>query len=166
MQWPEAFRQKADGERNDTFGAELKEQSHAWARRDRRRGTHMWEWHRAELEGDTDDDERRSLNSSPIRFGPITAAAALTLPSQRARDAVDHRHAVQQAAGGDRAKTKYLHRGLRDPPESRLNATIAYSDNASSSTPRYSVTRLLAEISTMMPSSANRPSTKYSPFSR
>ena len=55
--------------------------------------------------------------------------------------------------------TKYFMAASAAMPESRLNATSAYSDSASSSTPRYSVTRLLADISTMMPSSANRPST-------
>ena len=55
--------------------------------------------------------------------------------------------------------TKYFMAASAATPESRLKATIAYSDSASSSTPRYSVSRLSAEISTMMPSSANRPST-------
>ena len=44
-------------------------------------------------------------------------------------------------------------------PESRSNATMAYTDSASSSTPRYTVSRLLAETSTKIPSSAVSAST-------
>ncbi len=62
--------------------------------------------------------------------------------------------------------TKYFIAASAAMPESRSNATSAYSDSASSSTPRYSVSRLFAETSTMMPSSANSASTKNSPFSR
>ena len=51
--------------------------------------------------------------------------------------------------------TKYFIADSAATPDSRSNATIAYSDSASSSTPRYTVSRLFADTITMMPSSAN-----------
>ena len=44
-------------------------------------------------------------------------------------------------------------------PESRSNATMAYRHSDMSSNPKYSVIKLPAEISTMAPKVANRPST-------
>ena len=55
--------------------------------------------------------------------------------------------------------TKYFIADSAATPESRSKATIAYTDSASSSTPRYTVSRLLAETSTKMPSSAVSAST-------
>ena len=55
--------------------------------------------------------------------------------------------------------TKYFIAASAETPESRSKATSAYTDSASSSTPRYTVSRLFAETSTKMPSSAVRAST-------
>ena len=62
--------------------------------------------------------------------------------------------------------TKYFIADSAATPESRSNATIAYSESDSSSTPRYTVSRLPAEIITITPSSATRPRMKYSPLNR
>ena len=51
--------------------------------------------------------------------------------------------------------TKYFIADFGGEPESRSNATIAYSDSDSNSRPRYTVSRLPAETITIMPSSAN-----------
>ena len=61
-------------------------------------------------------------------------------------------------------RTKYFIADSAATGDSRSNATIA--DNASdrSSRPRYMVSKLNAEIMTMMPSKANKPSRKYSPL--
>ena len=55
--------------------------------------------------------------------------------------------------------TKYFIADSAAMPESRSKATMAYSDSDSSSTPIYTVSRLSAETSTMMPSSAVSAST-------
>ncbi len=60
--------------------------------------------------------------------------------------------------------TKYFMADSAATPDSRSNATIAYTDSARSSTPTYTVSRLLADASTNTPSSAVSASTKYSPF--
>ncbi len=60
--------------------------------------------------------------------------------------------------------TKYLMADSAAMPESRSNATMAYRHSDISSSPRYSVIKLAAEISTMAPRVANSPSTKYSPL--
>ena len=62
--------------------------------------------------------------------------------AEGAGHAVDDRDAVQQRARGDRAQHEILHGRLGGDPDSRSNATIAYSDSDSSSTPRYTVSRL------------------------
>src|SRR6185503_4293293 len=61
--------------------------------------------------------------------------------------------------------TKYFIAASADTAESRLNATSVYCESANTSSPRYSVSRLPAEIMIMMPSKPNSPSTKNSPFS-
>ena len=61
-------------------------------------------------------------------------------------------------------KTKYLMADSAAMPESRSNATMAYRHSDISSSPKYKVIRLAAEMSTMAPSVANSPSTKYSPL--
>ena len=61
--------------------------------------------------------------------------------------------------------TKYFIAASAETAESRLNATSVYCDSASTSSPRYSVSRLFAEIMIMIPSSPNRPSRKNSPLS-
>ena len=60
--------------------------------------------------------------------------------------------------------TKYFIAASVATPESRCSATIAYSDSDSSSRPRYSVRKWLADTITIMPSSANSASTKNSPL--
>ena len=60
--------------------------------------------------------------------------------------------------------TKYFIAASAAMPLSRSNATIAYSDSDMISMPRYSVSRLPAEMMTWMPSTANSASTKYSPL--
>src|SRR3990170_2338631 len=59
--------------------------------------------------------------------------------------------------------TKYFIADSAATPESRSNATIAYSDSDNSSTPRYTVSRLPAETITITPSNATSASTKNSP---
>src|SRR5690242_9216334 len=61
--------------------------------------------------------------------------------------------------------TKYFMADSAATPDSRSNATIAYTERASNSTPTYSVSRLFADASTNTPSSAVSISTKYSPRS-
>ena len=51
------------------------------------------------------------------------------------------------------------------PTDSRLIATIAYCDNDSNSSPKYSVKKWLAEIITIMPRVANSARLKNSPLS-
>ena len=55
--------------------------------------------------------------------------------------------------------TKYFMAASAAMPVSRSKATMAYTDSDSSSTPMYTVSRLLAEASTKMPSSAVSAST-------
>ena len=55
--------------------------------------------------------------------------------------------------------TKYFIADSAATPDSRSKATMAYSDSDMSSTPMYTVSRLLADTSTKMPSSAVNAST-------
>ncbi len=55
--------------------------------------------------------------------------------------------------------TKYFMAASAAMPLSRSKATMAYTDSASSSTPMYTVSMLLAEASTNMPSRAVMAST-------
>jgi hypothetical protein len=59
--------------------------------------------------------------------------------------------------------TKYFIADSAAVPLSRSKATMAYSDSDRISMPRYIVSRLPAEMITLMPSTANSASTKYSP---
>jgi hypothetical protein len=62
--------------------------------------------------------------------------------------------------------TKYFIADSAAMPESRSKATIAYRDNDNSSTPRYTVSKLPAEVMTIIPSKATKASTKYSPLNK
>ena len=55
--------------------------------------------------------------------------------------------------------TKYFIADSAATPFSRSNATMAYSESDMSSTPMYTVSRLFADTSTKMPSSAVSAST-------
>ena len=55
--------------------------------------------------------------------------------------------------------TKYFIADSAAMPESRSKATMAYSDSDISSTPMYTVSRLLADTMTKMPSNAVNAST-------
>ena len=59
---------------------------------------------------------------------------------------------------------KYFMAASVDAAESRFSATMAYRHRDSSSSPMYTVRKLLADISTIMPSSAKRSSVRNSPF--
>ena len=56
-------------------------------------------------------------------------------------------------------RTKYFIADSAAMPESRSNATMAYSDSDMSSTPMYTVSRLFADTITKMPSSEVSDST-------
>jgi hypothetical protein len=62
--------------------------------------------------------------------------------------------------------TKYFIADSAEIAESRLNATSAYSASDSSSSPRYIVNMLWAEIITMTPSKPNSDRMKNSPRKR
>ena len=59
--------------------------------------------------------------------------------------------------------TKYFIAASVAAIESRCSAIIAYSDRLNSSSPRYSVSKWLADTITIMPSVENSASTKNSP---
>ena len=58
--------------------------------------------------------------------------------------------------------TKYFIAASEERPSSRLNATSAYMDSASNSSPKYTTSKWLAETITNIPSTANSPSRKNS----
>ncbi len=106
-----------------------------------------------------------SSAGTPIPPGRAKCSASVS-SCERARDR--HRAATRRTAAC-RTRSRRARSTSSPPrrrsPESRLNATSVYCDSASTSSPRYSVSRLFAEIMIMIPSSPNRPSRKNSPLS-
>ena len=65
--------------------------------------------HGPELEGDTDDDEDQTKDQHHAAFGLVGDGLRKLAQIERARDAVEHRHPIEQHARRERAEHKILH---------------------------------------------------------
>ena len=70
------------------------------------------ERHRAELECQTGNDEDHAEHQRNAQVGAVLQGNGHVAQRQRAGDAVDHRHAVEQHARGQRAQHEVFHRRL------------------------------------------------------
>ncbi len=117
------------------------------------------ERHRAELEGQPDHHETQAEDQHHAVLAGVRQRRGDGREVEAAGGAVQHGHAVEQHAGGQRTQHEILHGGFRGRRGIAVEGHHRVQRQRQQFQAEVQVSRLCAEIITIMPSTANRPST-------